>query len=260
MMVDRARVIQSFNDYASGYDSSDEKIRLKIVHTFKVASFCEKIARSIPLDSDECDLAWFIGMMHDIGRFEQVRRYGSFFDTESVDHAEFGADLLFRDGLVARFADTCDPVVEVAIRMHNKLAVGPGLSAREEMFCNIVRDADKIDILRVNVDSPASEIYNCTPEAVREAAISPEVEAVFYQHRCVPRKLRTTEADLVVSHSCLCYELVYPFSTEEVLRQGYVFQLLSFPTDNPETAEKLEAMKAHMRDYLYGTLSDETGR
>ena len=250
MMVDRERVIQSFNDYASGYDSSDEKIRLKIVHTFKVASLCEKISRSISLDDDDCDLAWFIGMMHDIGRFEQVRRFSSFFDTGLVDHAEFGADLLFGDGLLAWFADECDPVVEVAIRMHNKLKVGQGLSAREAMFCNIVRDADKIDILRVNVDSPASEIYNCTPEAVREASISPEVEEVFYQHRCVPRELRRTEADLVVSHGCLCYELVYPFSTEEVLRQGFVFQLLSFPTDNPETARKLKAMNAHMRDYL----------
>ena len=250
MMVDRTRVIRSFNDYVSGYDSSDEKIRLKIAHTFKVASLCEKISQSISLSADDCDLAWFIGMMHDIGRFEQVRRYSSFFDTGLVDHAEFGADLLFKDGLMGRFADECDSVVEVAIRMHNKLAIAPDLPTREAMFCNIVRDADKIDILRVNVDSPASEIYNCTPEAVRAAAISPEVEEVFYQHRCVPRELRRTEADLVVSHSCLSYELVYPFSTEEVLRQGFVFQLLSFPTDNPETARKLEVMKAHMRDYL----------
>ena len=30
------------------------------------------------------------------------------------------------------------------------------------MYCNILRDADKIDILRVNVETPLEDIYNVT--------------------------------------------------------------------------------------------------
>jgi len=250
MQVNREEVVRAFNGYVSGYDSSDEKIHLKIVHTHKVAALCDKVARSIQLSDDDCNLAWFIGMMHDIGRFEQIRRCGTFFDASSVDHAELGADLLFKEGLIDRFASECDPMVETAVRMHNKLAIEPSLSDRDALFCNIVRDADKIDILRVNIDSPLSDIYNTTMEAIRKAAVSPEVEQVFYQHRCVPRSLRKTVADCMVGHACLCYELVFPFSVEEVLRQGHVFQLLSFPTENANTAATFDRMKAHLRDYL----------
>ena len=44
-------------------------------------------------------------MLHDIGRFEQIRRFGTFNDVQSVDHAEFGADLLFKEGLIRKFAE-----------------------------------------------------------------------------------------------------------------------------------------------------------
>lgn len=33
-------------------------------------------------------------MLHDIGRFEQIRCFGTFNDGMSVDHAELGADIL----------------------------------------------------------------------------------------------------------------------------------------------------------------------
>ena len=44
-------------------------------------------------------------MLHDIGRFEQIRRFGTFNDAQSVDHAEFGADLLFKECLIRKFAE-----------------------------------------------------------------------------------------------------------------------------------------------------------
>ena len=55
-------------------------IILKKEHTYRVANLSEKIARSISdiydLSEGDVDLAWIIGMFHDIGRFEQVKRYG----------------------------------------------------------------------------------------------------------------------------------------------------------------------------------------
>ena len=44
--------------------------------------------------------AYIVGLLHDIGRFEQVRIYNTFRDAESVNHAQFSADLLFRDGMI----------------------------------------------------------------------------------------------------------------------------------------------------------------
>ena len=101
--MNRAAAIERFHDYTGRYNPDDPMIRHKIVHTLSVAGLSEKIAGSLGLDAEDVDFAWFLGLLHDIGRFEQVRRYGTFVDSQSVDHAEFGADLLFRDGLFRSF-------------------------------------------------------------------------------------------------------------------------------------------------------------
>ena len=62
-------------------------MRLKIDHTYRVAALCEQIARSIPLTEEQTDHAWLAGLLHDVGRFEQLRRYGTFEDAKSIDHA-----------------------------------------------------------------------------------------------------------------------------------------------------------------------------
>ena len=101
--MNRTAAIECFQDYTGHYNPDDPMIRHKIVHTLSVAGLSEKIAESLGLDAEDVDFAWFLGLLHDIGRFEQVRRYGTFVDSQSVDHADFGADLLFRDGLFRSF-------------------------------------------------------------------------------------------------------------------------------------------------------------
>ena len=265
--LNRSHTEKAFDAYVAGYDAADEKIRLKAEHTYKVAALCDMIAASLGLPEAERDVAWLAGMLHDIGRFEQVRRWDTFYDSQSVNHAEFGADLLFRDGLIGRFvgegavdpaleqdegAAPClvDPALEPAIRNHNRLRVEDGLLARTRMFADILRDADKIDIIRVNVESPGTEIYNVPLEEIRASAISPEVEAGFYRHRCIDSRLKRTVADRMVGHFAFVFELVYPAAKAEVKRQGHLWQAMGFEFTNPETAAKVAAMRDEMRAWL----------
>ena len=39
----------------------------------------------LKLDEYETDVAWLTGMLHDVGRFEQIKRYNTFNDAQSVD-------------------------------------------------------------------------------------------------------------------------------------------------------------------------------
>ena len=71
MKIDRKRVRSVFDEYVSTYNAEDEKIQLKIYHTYRVAEICERIAVSLNFSSEDIDLAWLMGMLHDIGRFEQ---------------------------------------------------------------------------------------------------------------------------------------------------------------------------------------------
>ncbi len=248
-MIDRTRVTQAFEDYVAAYNADDPKIRLKIDHTCRVAALCERIAADAGVR--DCSLAWLTGMLHDIGRFEQVRRYNTFVDAASVDHAGFGADLLFREGLLERFApgltEEESRILECSIRAHNRYRLPDGLSAEESAYCNILRDADKIDIFRVNCDTPAEEIYNVSTKELKTSAVSEEVKECFRKRTAVLRSLKKTAIDFPVAHLCLVFELVYPVSREIAREQGYVERMLSFESENPET----QAWFRHMRENIW---------
>ena len=81
-MIDRQRVVKEFNSYVLGYDMFDERIQLKKEHTFHVAKNCEEIAKNSGFSKEDIDIAWLSGILHDIGRFEQIRRMNTFHDTK----------------------------------------------------------------------------------------------------------------------------------------------------------------------------------
>lgn len=241
--MNRTYIEKIFNDYTSAYDAEDPKIRLKIDHTYRVAYLCEIIAKDIGLSDRQVDLAWLMGILHDVGRFEQIRQFNTFSDADSVDHANFGADLLFIDKLLDKFIsrqnneinDTEIKLLETAIRNHSSYRLPECLTEEEVMYCNILRDADKIDIFKVNFDIPLEDIYNVTTEQLVTEFVSEEVKKCFDEGHAVLRNIRKTAVDHLVGHICLMFELVYPISLQITREQGYLNRLLQFESVNEDT-------------------------
>ena len=90
MEIRKDLVASAFCSYTSAFDSSNLQIANKIRHTWHVAENCSVIASSLAADAP---LAWLIGVLHDIGRFEQIR----------VIHGYHGGTVL-RDGIRRRYA------------------------------------------------------------------------------------------------------------------------------------------------------------
>ena len=247
-MADRNEVIQAFRNYTAAYNPDDPKIKLKIDHTYRVAGLCAKIAAEAKVDPE---LSWLCGMLHDIGRFEQVRRYNTFVDAESVDHASLSCELLFQDGLMSSFAPDLEPeaayLLKTAIHCHSLYRLPDTISEEERTYCNILRDADKIDIFRVNCDTPPEEIYNVSTHDLTHAEVTPAVKDCFLQKTAVRRDLRKTSIDFLVGHICLVFELVYPISRIIAKEQGYIEKMLSFRSENTET----ESWFAYMRENVW---------
>lgn len=250
--MNRELVKNTFKDYVSSYDVTDPKIALKISHTYRVAELSDRIARAIGLKGEDVELAWTIGMLHDIARFEQVRIYGSFNDAETVDHANFGVKLLFEDRLIDRFNidSSWHEIIYIAIKNHNKYRIQEGLSDRELTFCKVIRDADKIDILRVNYDTPIEEIYNTSKEVLVNDNISDAVFSAFFENSAVNHAIKETTIDRLVGHISLCFELEYEISRKIVLEQGYLQKLLAFESNNEKTKERLLEIKEYILNYL----------
>ncbi len=84
------------------------------------------------------------------------------------------------------------------------------MSAEKTAYCNILRDADKIDIFRVNCDTPLEDIYNVSTAELKQAAVSDLVKKCFMEKHTVLRSLKHTPVDNLVGHVCLVFVLVYP--------------------------------------------------
>ena len=253
-MIDRQRARHAFDEYVCEYDPNNPRIALKIDHTLRVADLCERIASHQGLDTD---LAWLCGLLHDIGRFEQVRRYDTFNDAASVPHAQLGADVLFgytdpRGPQIRAYAQEGeDLLIKATVVTHSAYRLPSELDDRTRAYCNVVRDADKIDIIKVNCICPIEDIYGVSEREMESSELSPEVERIFYEHRTVPRNVRSYPADILISHICFAWELVYPISRIILLEQGYLYRMLSRRFANPRTQERVLHMAHHMRAWLH---------
>ena len=255
IFIDREKVRKTFADYTANYNAQDEKLKLKINHTYRVAGLCDRIADSIGLVGEDRDIAWLLGMLHDVGRFEQIRRYHTFNDANSIDHAKLGADLLFNDGLMEEYVPGLleqpeRDLVELAIRQHNTYRLPETLTEREATFCKLIRDADKIDIFKVNIDTPMEEIYDVTTEEIKNGQITDEVLAAFDEEHCILKSIRKSAVDNLVGHISLAYELEFPISLKLAVDQGYIMQMMNFKSDNEKTNQQMEHIRDHMKKYI----------
>lgn len=250
--IEKEKVKKIFHEYTDHYDLTDDKVRLKVEHTYRVADLCERIAAAEKMSEYEQKLAWLLGMLHDVGRFEQLRRFHTFVDAQSVDHAALGADILFHEGHIRDYVQEVDEdtLIETAVRWHSAYRLPEDLDERTRKFANILRDADKIDILKVNVDFPLEEIYNTSTEKLRNDEISEEVLKSFYEHHAVLRSLKKTSVDHVAGHCSLVFELVFPESFRIVREQDFIWKLLDYRTDNPVTRRQFAGMKEEMERFL----------
>ncbi len=130
--------------------SSDASmLRLKIFHTQQVLRYAKRLAaeeQSLKEHARACALA---ALYHDIGRFEQFHVYQTFQDSKSVNHALYGANVLKREGFLQSESRKVQCQVLAAVAMHNRFALPKRLDNALKNITYAVRDADKLDILRV---------------------------------------------------------------------------------------------------------------
>ena len=142
-------MIEEFNKYVSNYDLNNKDIRLKYNHSFRVMELSEKYANLLGLYEEDVKLAKTIGLLHDIGRFEQLAVYRTYNDSKSIDHADYSVEQLFDKEEIKRFYKNKNhwDIIRLAIKNHNKFAITGVSDDRCLLHCHLIRDTDKLDIL-----------------------------------------------------------------------------------------------------------------
>lgn len=241
-----------FAKYLKQYDSTDDKIKLKIVHTYGVIRDMEDITSRMELEKEDVELAKIIALLHDIGRFEQLKRFGSFEPTV-MDHAAYGVEILFGEGMIREFVeeDTWDSIIKTAIAKHSDFELEGIEDERELLHARLIRDADKLDNCRVKLEEKIETLLEMSAEEVGSQQMTEKIYDDFFKHRSILSADRRNEMDHWVSYMAYFYDINFKESMQIIKEKNYVSLLFDrIPYSNADTAKKMAKMREEMLAYV----------
>lgn len=260
-MINVELLQQKFNEYCQEYDLKNERIKLKIAHMIRVKQINTMFAQNLGLNQEQINLATAIGLLHDIGRFVQVKQYNTFIDALSVNHSEAGADLLFKDRLIERLIPerSYDVIIEKAIRNHGRFEIEEGLDEETLLQCQLIRDADKTDIFKVMILEEPSVVFDCDKSP--DNKINPQVLEEFYQHHLIKSEDRKSVFDDYIRKVALIYNYYFPHNLSYVKEHHYIEKmterfLQSFPNNYPETEKIIREVEKYAIEYINNKLEE----
>ncbi len=248
------KIKQDFEAYVADFSSPEkafqQNIEVKKKHSREVMKNAAHLAEALNLERNDIRLASVIGILHDIGRFEQFKKYHTFSDKKSENHALLSVKVINRDHLINDLDMNEQDLVKKAIACHNMKEIPGNLTEREQLFCNLIRDADKLDIWRVVTD------YYCQMEEEPNNALqldlpdTPGYSKVNLQdimeERIVDLQNLQNLNDFKLLQVGWIYDLNFKESLGILKERGYMKTLLNTLPDD----EELIKMKARVKQYL----------
>lgn len=249
---DLAQLRAWFDSFCASFRSTDPEVQrnydLKELHTRKVCAAARLIAQDGP--ARRLFLAEVTALCHDLGRFPQFRQYGTFKDSDSVNHAYLSAEILKQSNLLDFLSSSERKHVITAVRLHNVYLVPAGLAPEAEDLLRIVRDADKLDIWRVFIE------FFHAPEAERASAAglgfpdlpqcSPEVLAELRAGRMVQLASLQSLNDFKLLQLSWVYDINFQSTLRLIIERGIVERLSATLPREQAVAEVLDTVRSYL--------------
>lgn len=214
-------MIEAFEKYVRDYDLTIPEIRSKYNLSYRVMGLCREYAKKLNFSKEDIELATLIGLLHDLGRFEQFRRYHSYVDRETMDHADYSVVELFDKGLISKFTRRKEDyyIIKFAIKNHNKYQIPDCNDERMFRHANLIRDIDKMDILYylgyLGEHNYKASLYKLSVEVIDDVK----------KHKLVDREHICNNNDSLAVHFAFAFDIYNDICLEKVKRNlGYFYK------------------------------------
>ncbi|MBN2513335.1 MAG: HD domain-containing protein [Sedimentisphaerales bacterium] len=246
-------LVQWFGGYIQRYFSHDgdtylnNNLHLKEYHTHRVCGETRLLAGALKLDANDTRIAETVALLHDVGRFEQFKKYRTYKDSTSEDHSAIGLRIIRQE----RILEGLDPQerrwIELAVDYHNKMALPEELDEKTALFCKIIRDTDKLDIYYVTRDYFRHYHENpCTLqleiEFPDEPSCTPEILDAVEQGRLVDYRLLRTMNDVKLLQLDWAYDIYFDQTLRRIVELGYFKQIIALLPDTQEVKRATDAV------------------
>ncbi len=249
---------QAFNTYINSFkgltDSQQLNFDIKKAHSQRVADNSLQLAEKLEFTEEQCQLAYFIGLFHDIGRFPQLVEFNTFHDENSVDHAELAVKILTEEAMFSKLDFGSSDLLLKAIANHNKLKLQNGLSEQEAKFAKLIRDADKLDILRVLSDyysnRNAAPNHTLTWDLPKGIVVSPLVAKEVLAGKLVSKKNVASEIDVKIMQLSWVFDLNYKPSFESLFKNRFLEKIYNTLSKNDLVIEIYRKVKVYSENKI----------
>ena len=258
-MIEIEKAKQELIRYVKKIEREIENPRIprKLEHIMRVAQISRELAINLRLTEEQIQLAELIGVLHDIGRFEQYRKFykntsSIILDTDNkFNHGEAGVAILEKDNYIRKYIqeDSYDDTILTAIYEHNRYEITPGMAKEKELFCQIITDADKLDIMYEAID-----IYWQKSEDIQEienGELSRKMLADFYQYKLADNRNRISKTDQILRFSSFVFDIHFPYTFQKIKENNYISHMIErFDYQLLETKKEMMKVKEIANQYV----------
>jgi hypothetical protein len=242
-------------NYVKRFASRDPNIQyaldLKQAHTGRVCEAILDIGRHEGLFGEDLRMAEASGLLHDIGRFEQFRKYKTFSDAHSENHALLGVEVIRKNKVLQSIDSEKARIIIRAVKYHNRAVLPEGENGRDLFFMKLLRDADKVDIWHVVTDyyGDVHEGRNSTLELnlPDRPGISDSVCRSLLEGRIVQMEDLRTLNDFKLLQIGWIYDINFRRSFQIVRERAYLERIRDvLPKDSIRVEELYKRAMAYM--------------
>lgn len=122
-------------------------LETKLSHTWRVFENAEYIMSKEKFSPDLTRAGLLAALYHDLGRFDQYLEYGTFKDSLSTNHGALSLKILRQTRVLS--GESLKSSILAAVGLHNRRALPPTVKGAILALSRVVRDADKIDIVKI---------------------------------------------------------------------------------------------------------------
>lgn len=258
MKINIEEAKEEFIKYTENFNTKDENIERKQQHSLRVMKIAEQIATNLKLNEEQIQIATLIGLLHDIGRFKQYTEIGLGNNLEGFDHGDYGAKVLFEEGIIRKFIETnkYDEIIKKSIKNHNKFSIETGLTQEELLFAKLIRDADKIDILYESIDI----YYKNNEEEVNKSVLSEKIYNEFTKEATIKKEknVRFKFIDDITCVISFIYDINYKTSFEIIKEKDYINKIIDrYNFQDQSTKTKVEEIRKLANEYIEEKTTEE---
>jgi len=242
---------QEFINFTQKYDLTFPKMKRKFGHSFRVMEHSYNIAKTLQLDEKEIEIARLIGLIHDIGHFEQIKIQDILKENRIIDHGDLGVEILVQNNYLRKFIEESeyDRIILKAIKNHNKFKIEEGLTGKELLFSKIVRDADKLDIFYEGAEMFWTDAKQV--EEVNNSTISADVMEYVIKNIYWDKKDIKTEADDIIRFISSTFDINFKYDFEVMKRENYINKILDkFDFKDKTTAKQMKKIRKIINEYV----------